>query len=157
MFERFTAPARRVLFWARAEAAQLGSDWIEPEHLLLGVVAEDQRDWMRYTPALPDEMVAFARATASPAQFFSAETAAKLRQILTASAGTPKTGMIDMPLARHSQDVLAATAERTKRSQRSHITLLDILAGLMTDASISEVLRSVGITIVQIDDAIRQR
>ena len=40
MFERYTEPARRALFFARYEATQLGSDVIAPEHLLLGVVRE---------------------------------------------------------------------------------------------------------------------
>jgi ATP-dependent Clp protease ATP-binding subunit ClpA len=40
MFERFTERARRVLFFARYEASQLGSLSIETEHLLLGVLRE---------------------------------------------------------------------------------------------------------------------
>ena len=38
MFERYTEPARRALFFARYEASQLGSHSIEAEHLLLGLV-----------------------------------------------------------------------------------------------------------------------
>src|SRR5262245_44654347 len=40
MFERYTERARRVLFFARYEASQLGSLSIEPEHLLLGLLRE---------------------------------------------------------------------------------------------------------------------
>jgi ATP-dependent Clp protease ATP-binding subunit ClpC len=40
MFERYTERARRVLFFARYEANQLGSSLIEPEHLLLGLIRE---------------------------------------------------------------------------------------------------------------------
>jgi uncharacterized protein (TIGR03435 family) len=40
MFDRFTERARRVLFFAREEALQLGSIQIEPEHLLLGLTRE---------------------------------------------------------------------------------------------------------------------
>src|SRR6266511_2938184 len=40
MFERYTARARRVLFFARYEASQLGSISIETEHLLLGLIRE---------------------------------------------------------------------------------------------------------------------
>src|SRR5260221_14796736 len=40
MFERYTERARRVLFFARYEAGQLGSRLVEPEHLLLGLVRE---------------------------------------------------------------------------------------------------------------------
>jgi len=40
MFERYTERARRVLFFARYEASQLGSISIESEHLLLGLIRE---------------------------------------------------------------------------------------------------------------------
>src|SRR5271154_2605694 len=40
MFERYTEWARRVLFFARYEASQLGSISIETEHLLLGLIRE---------------------------------------------------------------------------------------------------------------------
>ena len=40
MFERYTERARRVLFFARYEASQLGSMSIETEHLLLGLIRE---------------------------------------------------------------------------------------------------------------------
>ena len=40
MFERYTERARRVLFFARYEASQLGSISIEAEHLLLGLIRE---------------------------------------------------------------------------------------------------------------------
>jgi ATP-dependent Clp protease ATP-binding subunit ClpA len=40
MFERFTQDARRALFFSRHEAHQLGSQSIETEHLLLGILRE---------------------------------------------------------------------------------------------------------------------
>ena len=40
MFERYTERARRVLFFARYEASQLGSLSIETEHILLGLIRE---------------------------------------------------------------------------------------------------------------------
>jgi ATP-dependent Clp protease ATP-binding subunit ClpA len=42
MFERYTERARRVLFFARYEASQLGSISIETEHLLLGLIREGE-------------------------------------------------------------------------------------------------------------------
>ena len=42
MFERYTEKARRVIFFARYEASQFGSPYIETEHLLLGLVARRQ-------------------------------------------------------------------------------------------------------------------
>jgi enamine deaminase RidA (YjgF/YER057c/UK114 family) len=40
MFERYTERARRVLFFARYEASQVGSLSIEPEHLVLAFIRE---------------------------------------------------------------------------------------------------------------------
>ncbi len=42
MFERYTERARRVIFFARYEASQYGSAYIESEHLLLGLLREDR-------------------------------------------------------------------------------------------------------------------
>ena len=40
MFERYTEKARRVIFFARYEASNYGSPYIETEHLLLGLLRE---------------------------------------------------------------------------------------------------------------------
>lgn len=40
MFERYTEPARRALFFSRYEVSRLGGDRITSEHLLLGVLRE---------------------------------------------------------------------------------------------------------------------
>ena len=42
MFERYTEKARRAIFFARYEASQFGSDFIMLEHLLLGLLREDE-------------------------------------------------------------------------------------------------------------------
>jgi ATP-dependent Clp protease ATP-binding subunit ClpA len=41
MFERYTEPSRRVIFYSRYFAAQAGSPEIETEHLLLGLLRTD--------------------------------------------------------------------------------------------------------------------
>src|SRR5258708_557308 len=42
MFERYTEKARRPVFFARYEASQFGSPYIETEQLLLGILREDK-------------------------------------------------------------------------------------------------------------------
>src|SRR5271154_2457827 len=42
MFERYTEKARRAIFFARYEACQFGSPYIETEHLLLGLLREEK-------------------------------------------------------------------------------------------------------------------
>lgn len=48
MFERYTEKARRVIFFARYEASQFGSETIETEHLLLGLFREDRELAFRF-------------------------------------------------------------------------------------------------------------
>lgn len=42
MFERYTEKVRRTIFFARYEASQFGSPYIETEHVLLGLLREDK-------------------------------------------------------------------------------------------------------------------
>jgi len=44
MFERFTTPARNAVVGAQGSARRLGDDQIGVEHLLLGLLATDERD-----------------------------------------------------------------------------------------------------------------
>src|SRR5262249_51377016 len=44
IFSEYTHRARRAVFFARYEASQVGSNSIEPEHLLLGVLHENGDD-----------------------------------------------------------------------------------------------------------------
>jgi ATP-dependent Clp protease ATP-binding subunit ClpC len=42
VFERYTQSARRVIFLAREDAMHYGSPYIESEHLLLGILRENE-------------------------------------------------------------------------------------------------------------------
>ena len=50
MFERYTEKARRIVFFARYEASEFGSQAIETEHLLLGILREDKALVHRFLP-----------------------------------------------------------------------------------------------------------
>ena len=50
MFERYTERSRRVIFFARYEALQFGSQVIAPEHILLGLMREDKTLCSRFFP-----------------------------------------------------------------------------------------------------------
>jgi ATP-dependent Clp protease ATP-binding subunit ClpC len=52
MFERFTEPARRALFFSRYEVSQWGAPVIGPEHLFLGLLREN-RDVLAQVSNLP--------------------------------------------------------------------------------------------------------
>src|SRR5205814_9002527 len=50
MFEKYTEKARRVIFFARYEASQFSSSYIETEHLLLRLIREDKNLTNRFFP-----------------------------------------------------------------------------------------------------------
>ena len=52
MFERYTEKARRVIFFARYEASEFGAPCIETEHILLGLLKEDDALANRFLRAL---------------------------------------------------------------------------------------------------------
>jgi ATP-dependent Clp protease ATP-binding subunit ClpA len=53
-FERYSEKARRAIFFARYEASQLGSPYIESEHLLLGMLREEADHLSRFFPSSLD-------------------------------------------------------------------------------------------------------
>ena len=46
MSEGYTEKARRVTFFARYEASHLCSEYVEPEHLVLGFIREEKETWL---------------------------------------------------------------------------------------------------------------
>ncbi len=57
MFERYTEGARRTVFFALYEAAQIGSASIETEHILLGLLREDRALFRRLLPDVEYESI----------------------------------------------------------------------------------------------------
>jgi len=60
MFKGFTVEARRIVFFARAEAMRLGSAAIEPEHFLVALVEQ--------YPQAVDQLISGGKCTASQLQ-----------------------------------------------------------------------------------------
>jgi ATP-dependent Clp protease ATP-binding subunit ClpA len=56
MFERFTEDARRTVFYAQEWARRFGSSEIEPEHLLLGIMAEEDLATYLLARTSPEEL-----------------------------------------------------------------------------------------------------
>src|SRR2546422_6116763 len=97
MFERYTEKARRVIFFARYEASQFGSPYIETEHLLLGLLREDKTLTNR-----------FLRSHAS------IESIRKQVEGRTPSREKVSTS-VDLPLSQECKRVLAYAAEEAER------------------------------------------
>ena len=98
MFERYTEKARRVIFFARYEASQLGSISIETEHLLLGLIREGKGLTSRI----------FARS------HLSLENIRKEIEGRTVFREKVSTS-IDLPLSNECKRILAYAAEEAER------------------------------------------
>ena len=120
MFERYTEKARRSIFFARWEASQFGSPYIEPEHLLLGLT----------------------RGTNIIDQALRAE----IGQIAVRS--TPTSTSVDLPLSLAVRRALAFAAEEAEKLGHQHIGVEHLLLGLMVDqpdSAVPALLRKHGI------------
>ncbi len=115
MFERYTEKARRVIFFARYEASQFGSPYIETEHLLLGLLREDK--------ALANRFLRSAAAVDSIRKQIEAHTTP--REKVSTS--------VDLPLSHECKRVLAYAAEEAERLNHRHIGTEHLLLGLLRE------------------------
>src|SRR5579872_2006220 len=115
MFERYTEKARRVIFFARYEASQFGSPFIETEHLLLGLLREDKTLANRFL---------HSHATVESIRK-QIEGHTKLREKVSTS--------VDLPLSHECKRVLAYGAEETERLSQKHIGTEHLLLGLLRE------------------------
>jgi ATP-dependent Clp protease ATP-binding subunit ClpC len=115
MFERYTEKARRVIFFARYEASQFGSPYIETEHLLLGLLREDK--------ALTNR---FLRSHAS---------VDSIRKQIEGHTTMREKGStsVDLPLSNECKRVLAYAAEEAERLSHKHIGTEHLLLGLLRE------------------------
>src|ERR1700729_1248553 len=103
MFERYTEKARRVIFFARYEASQFGSPYIETEHILLGLLREDK--------ALSNRFLRPQGAVESIRKQIEDHT----------MLGDKVATSVDLPLSDESKRVLAYAAEEAERLGQKHI------------------------------------
>src|SRR5580658_3399890 len=113
MFERYTEKARRVIFFARYEASQFGSPYIESEHLLLGIIREDRALTNRFLRS----------GVASIRKQVESQT--------TAREGTSTS--VDLPLSNESKRALAYAGEEAERLAHKHIGTEHLLLGLLRE------------------------
>ncbi|HWG50434.1 MAG TPA: Clp protease N-terminal domain-containing protein, partial [Candidatus Acidoferrales bacterium] len=103
MFERYTEKARRVIFFARYEASQFGSPYIETEHLLLGLLREDKALTNRFLRSHGD-VEGIRR---------QIEEHTVVREKVPTS--------VDLPLSNEGKRVLAYSAEEAEALSHKHI------------------------------------
>ena len=114
-FERYTEKARRVIFFARYEASQFGSPYIETEHLLLGLLREDK--------ALTNRFLRSHASVESIRKQIEGHTT--IREKVSTS--------VDLPLSNECKRVLAYAAEEAERLSHKHIGTEHLLLGLLRE------------------------
>src|SRR6201984_2727067 len=115
MFELYTEKARRVIFFARYEASQFGSPYIETEHLLLGLLREDK--------ALTNRFLRSHASVDSIRKQIEGHTT--IREKVSTS--------VDLPLSNECKRVLAYAAEEAERLSHKHIGTEHLLLGLLRE------------------------
>ncbi len=115
MFERYTEKARRVIFFARYEASQFGSPYIETEHLLLGLLREDK--------ALTNRFLRSHASIESIRKQIEGRTT--MREKVSTS--------VDLPLSQECKRVLAYAAEEAEHLSHKHIGTEHLLLGLLRE------------------------
>jgi ATP-dependent Clp protease ATP-binding subunit ClpC len=114
MFERYTEKARRVIFFARYEASQFGSPFIETEHLLLGIIREDKRLTNRFRS--------------------QAAVASIRKQVENHTTAREKTSTsVDLPLTNESKQVLTYAKEEADELAHRHIGTEHLFLGLLRE------------------------
>ncbi|MGA9671773.1 MAG: Clp protease N-terminal domain-containing protein [Terracidiphilus sp.] len=115
MFERYTEKARRVIFFARYEASQHGSPYIETGHLLLGLVREDK--------ALTNRFLRSHAVVESIRRQIEEHTV--IREKVPTS--------VDLPLSDECKRILAYAAEEAERLGNKEIGPEHLLLGLLRE------------------------
>ncbi len=134
MFERYTEKARRVIFFARYEASQFGSPYIETEHLLLGLLREDK--------ALTNRFLRSHASVDSIRKQIEGHTT--IREKVSTS--------VDLPLSNECKRVLAYAAEEAERLSHKHIGTEHLLLGLLREEKCfaAEILHERGLKLLEI-------
>jgi uncharacterized protein (TIGR03435 family) len=130
MFERFTERARRVLFFARYEASQLGSPGIDTGHFLLGLIREGQGLTTRL----------FAEAGIAGDEIRD-EVVERL------PAQPPTSTSVEIPFSLAAMHVLQHAAEEADRLSHDYIGTEHLLLGLLREdgSMAADVLTSRGL------------
>ncbi|MGE5111650.1 MAG: Clp protease N-terminal domain-containing protein [Acidobacteriaceae bacterium] len=131
MFERYNEASRRVIFFSRYEAAQLGSPYIETEHLLLGLIRQ--------------EKVLLTRLLT---QRWSTESIREQIEERTVRREKVPTS-VDLPLSNESKRILSYAAEEAEQLGHRHIGTEHLLLGILREENCfaAQILRERGATL----------
>jgi ATP-dependent Clp protease ATP-binding subunit ClpC len=115
MFEKYTDKARRTIFFARYEVSKLGGQLISPEHLLLGLLREDDS----VLPRLLGE------------QDKPVREAIRQRVVERCRVGEEISTSVEIPLADEMKDLLKYAGEESEGMGQGQIGTEHLLLGLL--------------------------
>jgi ATP-dependent Clp protease ATP-binding subunit ClpC len=118
MFERYTERARRVLFFARYEASQMGSRNIAPEHLLLGLIREGEEITRQLFQRARVEMEAVKS---------EIESRSEIQEKISTS--------VEIPLSQETKKVLHYSSEEAEALMHKYVGTEHLLLGLLREKS----------------------
>ncbi len=129
MWQRFTERARRIVFFAQEEAAQLGENYVSTEHLLLGIIREQDNFAVRILTRLGIRMADVREAVLSHL-----------------TVGASISGQ-DMQLTPRAKKVIDITYLEAKALDCNYIGTEHLLLGLLVEEEglAGRVLRDMGV------------
>ena len=159
MFDRFSIPARRTIFWALAEARRCGASAIEPKHLLFGFLMEDQGESeSRLSRRSSQDRGPSASGPRDEGQpFFSSEDANRLRH--TPVGEIPAFHKSDpggLPFSDEVQSVLGAAIEKANGFEVEMAHLLSALSNSEVPP-IKDLKADNGVQWERVEEIIRRR
>jgi ATP-dependent Clp protease ATP-binding subunit ClpC len=120
VFEKFTEKARRVMFFARYEASQFGSESIQSGHLLLGLLRESEKT----STQLLERM--------------GVQTAPLRERLVTALTPkdrkiTPSSTSIDIPMEEEVKRILQHATNESQKLNHKHVGAEHLLLGMLKE------------------------
>ncbi|HEY8563209.1 MAG TPA: ATP-dependent Clp protease ATP-binding subunit [Pyrinomonadaceae bacterium] len=143
MFERYTEKARRVIFFARYEALQYGSQVISPEHILLGLMREDKTLSARFFPFRSSLSVETIRR--------------EVEERITLKERIPQSA--ELHLSNETKRILALAAEESRKLKNRHIGPEHLLLGILREEKsiAAEILFGYGLRLQDVRDEIARQ
>jgi len=155
LFELYSDRARRIIFVTRAIAGRRGAAALEPEHLIEGLVVEDQGKIAEALGVPREHMMQGLNPSRS---FLSPETAAEIlrRLQLAATKSDAIPDSIDMPMSSALGRTLKSAMALKEELKQQRVEPLHVLAAeLSQDSKAAEILKDLGITTEAVIAAIK--
>jgi ATP-dependent Clp protease ATP-binding subunit ClpC len=140
MFDRYTDRARCCIFYAREAVSDYGSQTIETEHLVLGILKEDPNTIPRFLPSKTNE-----------------DIRAEVEKGIVVKTKIPTT--VDIPVSKEGARILTLALEEAKLLGHPYVGVEHLLLGVLReeDGMAGQILRSAGLDLAGMRGQVRQR